>query len=98
MRRLLKKGRFVLTRKGSFVIELSRRILNSIKPCCRKIQIAGSIRRKEKNPVDIDIVLIPKSKKDKEKIERVLREKGKFLQGGGKRASFKIQGVKVELY
>ncbi|MEJ2267949.1 MAG: DNA polymerase III, partial [Nanoarchaeota archaeon] len=55
----------------------------------------GSIRRKEENPIDIDIVLIPK---DKEKLKEFLKTKGKYLQGGEHESTWKIEGVKVELY
>ena len=94
-RRLLKKGRIVFTRDGNFVIGLSKRIVNLIKPHCSRIEIVGSIRRKEKNPVDIDIVLIPKNR---EKIEEILKRKGNKILGGEQKAYFKIQGVEVELY
>ena len=82
-------------KKRRYVINLANRIIKELKPLSKKIQIAGSIRRKEKNPRDIDIVLIPKNK---EKIEEFLNKKGKFVQGGKKEATFKIEGVKVELY
>lgn len=91
----MKGGKKVTTREGSFVINLSREIINLLKPYSKKIQVAGSIRRNSPNPVDIDIVLIPK---DKEKIKEALNKKGKFMQGGEKRVAFKIEGVKVELY
>ena len=94
-RRVLKKGRYVITRKGSIVISLSKKLCSDLKPLCKKIEIAGSIRRKELSPVDIDIVLIPK---DKQKIFDYLKTKGKYLQGGEKRVTFRIQGVKVEIY
>ena len=96
-RTVLKKGNIVYTREGGFVLKLARGIINELRPYCKRIQVAGSIRRKEKNPVDIDIVLIPKAENYKDKIEEVLRKKGKFVQGGEKEATFKIKGVKVEL-
>ena len=43
------------------VTKLAERIVKYLKPYCQRIQIAGSIRRGEKNPRDIDIVLIPKN-------------------------------------
>lgn len=92
---VFKKGKFVVTRKGSFVLKLSENLVKSLKPFCKKIEVAGSIRRKEKNPVDIDIVLIPK---DKNKLEEFMKTKGKFLQGGEHESTWKIEGVKVELY
>jgi len=94
-RRVLKKGKIFVTRRGNVVIHLADRIVKSIRPFCSRIQIVGSIRRKEKNPVDIDIALIPKNR---EKLEEFMKEKGKYIQGGEKRATFRIEGVKVELY
>jgi DNA polymerase (family X) len=98
IRRLIKKGRVVITRRGNVVINLSKKVAKIIKPYCRRVEVVGSIRRKEKNPVDVDIALIPKNDKDKKNIENVLSKKGKFLAGGNKRATFKIEGVQVELY
>ena len=92
---VFKKGRYITTRKGSFVIALSKKIYKELKPLCERIKIAGSIRRKDPKPVDIDIVLIPKNK---QKIFEYLKKRGKFIQGGNKRSTFRIQGVKVELY
>jgi DNA polymerase (family 10) len=97
-RRILKKGKFITTRKGKFVLDLSGKIVRNLKPHCKKIEVVGSIRRKEKNPVDIDIVLIPKGKEKKEIIEKSLRKKGKFLQGGEHKSRWRIEGVNVELY
>ena len=94
-RRVLKKGKIVVTREGNVVIHLANKIVKSVKPFCSRIQIVGSIRRKEKNPVDVDIVLIPKNR---EKLEEFMKKKGKYIQGGEKRATFRIEGVKVELY
>lgn len=92
---IFKKGRRVVTRKGEVVIHLSGKIVDYLKPFCSRIEVAGSIRRKEKNPVDIDIVLILK---DKEKLENFMRKKGKFIQGGEKKSRWRIEGVNVELY
>ncbi len=94
-KRVLKKGKYVVTREGSIVINLSKKLCKSLKPLSKKIEIAGSIRRKVKTPVDIDIVLIPKAK---QKIIDHLKTKGTYMQGGEKRITFKIQGVKVEIY
>ena len=90
-----KKGKLRVARQGSFIRKLAREVVNSIESYCKKIRVVGSIRRREKNPVDIDIVLIPKSR---ENIERILMRKGKKLQGGKKKARFRIKGVNVELY
>ncbi len=92
---VLKKGRIVVTRKGQVVIHLANKIVNSLKPFCSRIEIVGSIRRKEKNPVDIDIVLIPKNL---ESLEKFIRTEGKFIQGGEKKSRWRVEGVNVELY
>jgi len=77
------------------VLKLAKELVKQLKPYCKRIQIAGSIRRKEKNPEDIDLVLIPK---DKEKLEAFMKKKGKFVQGGEKESTFRVRGVNVELY
>ena len=92
---VLKKGRKVTTKQGNFVISLSKKVYSWLKPFSKKIEIAGSIRRKLPNPIDIDIVLIPK---DKEKIVKFMKTKGTYMQGGKKRVVFKIKGVKTEIY
>ena len=94
-RHVLKRGKIVTTKKGSFTLGLSKKIINYLKPYSKKIQVVGSIRRKEPNPIDIDIVLIPKNK---EKLEEFLKKKGKYLQGGEHESTWKIERIKVELY
>jgi len=39
---------------------LAFKILQVIEPCCERVSIAGSVRRRRPEPNDIDIVLIPK--------------------------------------
>jgi len=77
------------------VKKLTEKIVNELKPFCKKIKIAGSIRRKKPNPKDIDIVLIPK---DREKLEEFMKKRWKFVQGGEHESTWKVQKVKVELY
>ncbi len=92
---VFKKGRYVKTREGTEVIKIARSIYNGLRPLTYRQEIVGSIRRKNLNPVDVDIVVIPRNKS---KVIEYLKRKGKYLQGGDKRASFNIKGVKVELY
>lgn len=80
---------------SSHILSLTNRLKKLLAPISKKIEIAGSIRRREKNPRDIDFVIIPKNK---EKIIEVLSKKGKVLEHGDKKARFKIEGVKVETY
>lgn len=81
--------------RGKFVKKLAKEIVRSIRPYCKRVKIAGSIRRGEKNPRDIDLIVIPK---DKKKLEEFLKKKGRRMQGGEHEATFRIDGVKVELY
>ncbi len=92
---VFKKGRYVKTRAGKEVIKIANSISKALKPLTYRQEIVGSIRRKSLKPIDVDIVVIPRSKN---KIVQYLTKKGKYLQGGDKRASFQIKGVKIELY
>lgn len=77
------------------VIKLSQQVVSWLKPFCKRIEIAGSIRRGSKNPGDIDIVLIPNNI---DKLVEFLNKKGKFIQGGNEKSTWNIEGVQVELY
>ena len=105
-------------KRGEFVINLANKIVRQLRPYSKRIEIVGSIRRKSKEPHDIDIVLIPKDKKNKEvfhlsksstlkgtrrfedknKLEEKMRKLGKFVQGGEHESTWRIEGIKVELY
>lgn len=84
--------------RGERVLALANKIVGQLKPFCTKVEIAGSIRRKKKNPGDIDIVLIAKKEENKEKIKEMLSMKGKFLQGGNKEMFFRIDGIDLQLF
>jgi DNA polymerase (family X) len=77
------------------VNSLANRMIKILKPYCNKIKIVGSIRRRDKNPKDIDIVLIPKNRIN---LEEFMKIQGKYLQGGEKESTWKVNGIKVELY
>ncbi|MFA5174325.1 MAG: hypothetical protein WC438_04050 [Candidatus Pacearchaeota archaeon] len=84
-----------MEKRGEHVISLANRLVKQLKPFVRRIEIVGSIRRKSKNPRDIDLVVIPKNK---DKIKEFLSKKGKFLYGGEQKAGFRIEGVNIQLY
>ena len=92
---VVKKGRRIVTRTGNVVFHLARKISRELRHYCKRVEVVGSIRRGEKNPVDIDIVCIPK---DRLVVEEFMRKKGKFVQGGEKKSRWIINDVKVELY
>jgi DNA polymerase (family 10) len=81
--------------RGAKVLNLASHLKKELKPFCKRIEIAGSIRRHEKHPQDIDIVLIPK---DRLRLEEKMKTIGKFLQGGEHESTWNIKGTKVELY
>lgn len=82
-------------RKREFILKLAKKIVARLRPYCKKIEIAGSIRRKEFNPKDIDIVLIPKNR---EELEKAMLRLSRKLQGGEHESTWKIKGIKIELY
>jgi len=82
-------------KRGEIVVKLAKRVIRVLSPYCRKVEVAGSICRKEKNPEDIDVVLIPKSR---EKVEEAMSKLGRRLQGGEHESTWRVEGIKVELY
>lgn len=56
-------------------------VLDSLRPFCSRIEVAGSIRRRRPDPHDIDIVLIPK---DPWKLDMTIRCLGNTPVTGGK--------------
>lgn len=84
--------------RGRRVLHLAKKIVSVLNPLCRKIEIAGSIRRKVKNPGDIDIVLIPKTEDHKQVIKDRMLKEGKFLQGGNQEMFFRLHGIDVDLF
>lgn len=80
------------------VLKLSKKIIKELTPFCKRIKIVGSIRRKNPNPKDIDIVLIAKNENYKQRIKEKLSKKGKFLSGGLSEMFFRIEGIKVQLF
>ncbi|HTZ41806.1 MAG TPA: hypothetical protein VMC07_01195 [Candidatus Omnitrophota bacterium] len=84
--------------RGKRVRALAKKIIAELKPFCRRVEIAGSIRRKKENPHDIDIVLIAKSEKKKQEIKEKLSRQGKFLEGGSQDMFFRVGGIDIDLF
>jgi DNA polymerase/3'-5' exonuclease PolX len=94
---LTKKGKIHVTRSGEEVIHHAELIENKIRPYAKIIAVAGSIRRKRENPVDVDIVVVPKVAK-KEKIkEIILSDATKVYSNGDKKISVRKNGIKTEV-
>jgi DNA polymerase (family 10) len=94
IRTVFKKGKSYKTRSPAEVIALARQMKASLKPYAEKIEIAGSIRRKRPDPIDVDIVMVPK---DKLKIAEVLEKKGKITTSGAESIAANVKGVKVDI-
>ena len=90
-----KKGRIVKTRKPEEVLKIAKEVEKEFRPLSQRLDLAGSIRRK-KNPVDIDVVLIPK---DKQSIINKLEEiKANILSKGDKKIEAVYDGVKTDFF
>lgn len=68
----------------------------NLAPMSKRLEIAGSIRRDKPEPSDVDIVLIPKS------IRKIMSYISRYSAGnigrGKNHASYRKNGVEVELY
>jgi len=78
---------------------LAEQITKEILPHCKRVEVAGSIRRKKSEVNDIDLVLIPKPLL-KHRILNTLQRKmnGKVTKKGDKTSQVIIDGVRVDLY
>lgn len=104
-----KKGRTITTRKGSVVINTAERIKKVLAPLSERIEIVGSQRRGNKNPTDIDIIIIPKHFAEgngpyyceycnNKIIETIKKIGGKILRQGKSIISFNINGIQADIY
>lgn len=85
------------TAEPTKVIQVAWEEYDTLKPLASRIDVAGSIRRREPKPADIDIVIIPKSAKAKEAIyehasQYKIRAKGEQL------LSYWKKGVQIDIY
>ena len=62
---------------------------------CKRVEIAGSIRRRRPDVHDIDIVCIPKSASE---LSRFFFVNAIVPTGGKKHLKFKLDGIPVDLY
>lgn len=76
--------------------DYAKTIITHLSPYASRITLAGSIRRGNKEPNDIDIVLIPKNKIAIH--EAIKNMGGKIYNSGQKQVYFKYRGVDVNIY
>jgi DNA polymerase/3'-5' exonuclease PolX len=95
-KRVFKKGKFHETLSGPEVKALAYKVENKLKPLSEKIDIAGSIRRKESEPVDVDIVMVPKKAVDVDEV--ITKLGGNIKSQGTKSVKSSVDGVDVDVY
>lgn len=75
---------------------IARGIVAKLAPHCKRIEIAGSIRRKKAEPNDIDIVIIPS---DRPAIEKYIKSIDKKVRWGERIISIiEKNGIQVDFY
>jgi len=70
-------------------------IITRLSPYCRRIEVAGSIRRKKDLVNDIDLVLIPS---DLWKLYAELKRMGEMKADGDKLKRLVVNGTQVDVY
>lgn len=85
--------------KYEFIINYALALEKLLKPYCKRIEIAGSIRRKSEDCKDIEIVCIP----DKYRLELFLRDcknryKITYKKNGALYKQFRWSGFTVDLF
>jgi DNA polymerase (family X) len=92
---VFKKGKVYKTKSGPEVIKLARLVKDRLSSQSKRIDIAGSIRRGKKDPVDVDIVMIPKNKAA---VKAKLESLGEIEASGNSTIQTRIKGVDVDVY
>ena len=75
--------------------KIASEVVERLRPCCTRIEIAGSIRRRKPVVNDIDIVLIAK---DRPCIDAILMQLGSVRMSGKKIARVQMEDISVDLY
>lgn len=94
--KIKKKGKIIKTRPPGEVLKLARQLEKQLIPHSKRIELAGSIRRK-KPAKDIDIVLIPRKDK-KDDILRLIKKRGKIKAEGKKQIFANVKGVETDVF
>lgn len=77
------------------VLVLAHRLSKRLQPHAKMVTIAGSIRRHEPFPNDIDLVVIPK---DKDAIRKVMARAGTLTRNGDKFMQTDVGGIKADVF
>ena len=79
-------------KKGQAIATL---LIKRLRPYCRRIEVAGSIRRKRPVVHDIDLVLVPS---DLWQLNAELKKLGEVKKDGDKYKTLVIHGAQVDVY
>jgi DNA polymerase/3'-5' exonuclease PolX len=96
-KKVLKKGRIHTTRSGPEVVAVANEVKLAMRPYAVRVQVAGSIRRRQKDPTDVDIVVIPRSQKVHKLRERIKALADKVDAEGDKKIKMRVKGVPVDI-
>jgi len=78
--------------------EIAEKVKDKLKSFCKRIEIAGSIRREKSNVKDIEIVAIVNNK-DRVNLELKLKELGQRIKGGGKFIQIRLkEGINLDFF
>jgi len=75
--------------------KIASEVVKRLSPCCQRIEVAGSIRRKSPHPRDIDLVLIPS---DRPCIDAILMRLGSLKMAGMKIARVQMESISLDIY
>lgn len=78
-----------------FKYQLANNLKRRLKPLTKKIEVAGSIRRKKNVIRDLDIVLVPTNRKQ---IKHEIMQMGMPIKSGENIISRTIDGIQVDFY
>jgi DNA polymerase/3'-5' exonuclease PolX len=92
-----KKGKIRTTREGPEVIAVANEVRLALRPYAYRVQVAGSIRRRQKNPTDVDIVVMPKGNKERKIRERVKSLADRVEVNGEHKMKIRVRGVPVDI-
>ena len=95
MKRRIRLRRRDGIRQRYHVLVLAHRLTKRLQPHAKKVTIAGSIRRLDPFPNDIDLVVIPQNK---EAIRQVMARAGRLTRNGDKFIQADIDGVKADVF
>jgi len=95
---LMKKGKTHVTRSGEEVKKHAEEVRKKIASLAKEAVIAGSIRRGVEDPVDVDIVVVPKREQDIGKIKDIVKKGAtKIYADGQYKVATRLHGIKTEV-